>query len=455
MAAAGAEVSSDSRVLVSSDRQNLLFLIQLRWLAVVGQVMTILAVHFGFGIALPLMPMAGVILFIVACNLAALLRYRSQEVVTKPKLFVELLLDVTALTMLLYLSGGATNPFVSLYLLQVILGTILFDVRWCWVLVLLTSGCYLVLTELHRPLLLPEVQGDMINLHQHGRFLSFLLIAVLLVVFISRINANLRARDARLSKLHEQAIQEDHIIRMGLLASGAAHELGTPLATLSVILNDWQRMPQLGNDDLLAEEIDEMQAQVARCKAIVSGILLSAGEARGEGTVRSSVNAFLDNVVVEWHAGRSQVYLDYANLFGDDVPIVADTALKQVVFNILDNAADVSPQWVGVVISRRGNQLVISVRDRGPGFAEDILDDVGKPYRSTKGRPGGGLGLFLVTNVARKLGGSFTARNLPEGGALVEIALPLAAFAPGDGDPDDAEPGDGNPQAQDPGDRDD
>jgi two-component system sensor histidine kinase RegB len=217
---------------------------------------------------------------------------------------------------------------------------------------------------------------------------------------------------------------------MGLLASGAAHELGTPLATVSVILDDWRRMPAFRADPEIAHEIEEMQSQLDRCKSIVSGILMSSGEARGEGTVRTSVHAFVDELMAEWRSARTPARLDYKNAFDPDEIILSDTALKQVIFNVFDNALEASPDWVGVTIRRQQDALVLTVEDSGPGFDKSILAEFGKPYRSTKNRPGSGLGLFLVVNVLRKLGGSVAAGNLPEGGASVTLTLPLTTLSP-------------------------
>jgi two-component system, sensor histidine kinase RegB len=109
--------------------------------------------------------------------------------------------------------------------------------------------------------------------------------------------------------------------------------------------------------------------------------------------------------------------------------MVSDTTLQQMVFNVLDNARDASPAWVRLAITRSADALRITVTDAGPGFAPGMLARLGTPYQSTKERPGGGLGLYLVLNVARTLGGSVTAHNRPEGGAEVTIELPLAAIA--------------------------
>lgn len=375
--------------------------------------------------------MGVVILFLVALNVASLLRHRRSAPVSNGELFVDLLVDVGALTIQLYLSGGATNPFISLFLLQVALAAVLLEAWSTWTLAGLASLCFLGLINAYRPLALPPpLAGELFRLHIQGMFVCFVLAASLLVFFIQRISRNLRIRDKHLADLRQRAAEEDHIVRMGLLASGAAHELGTPLATLSVILNDWRRLAPFKSDPDLMQELGEMQAQLDRCKMIVSGILMSSGEARGEGPMRTTVHRFVDGLVEEWRSHRAPARLDYVNAFAPDAPIVSDPALKQVIFNVFDNALEASPGFVGVRVERRGDELAIVVEDRGPGFDPDILSAFGKPYRSTKARPGGGLGLFLVINVMRKLGGTVSARNRGGGGACVVLSLPLASLSP-------------------------
>ena len=105
-----------------------------------------------------------------------------------------------------------------------------------------------------------------------------------------------------------------------------------------------------------------------------------------------------------------------------------DSALKQMMCNVLDNALEASPHWLSLTVSSDNNMLNIVVSDKGPGFLPDILEKLGQPYQSTKGRPGSGLGIFFVVNVVRKLGGSVSARNREEGGATVKIVLPLSAI---------------------------
>jgi two-component system sensor histidine kinase RegB len=422
----------------SAGMKNMQQLIQLRWFALAGQIATIATVTWGFGIRLPLLPMAVVLACLAAFNVISLLRWQRREDVTDGALLLSLLVDVVTLTALLHLSGGVANPFVFLYLLQVVLGAVLLQARSSWVVVAATSLGFIGLILLPGPVVIPvDPTRALADHYVQGLLLCFLLNAILLVVFINRISAILRARAARLADLRQRAVEEEHIVRMGLLASGAAHELGTPLATLSVILGDWRRMPPFTEQPELQQEIDEMQAQLTRCKTIVSGILRSAGDARGEAPELTTINTFLDALASEWRATRPVRTFDYRNSFGEDLPIISDWGLKQMIHNVLDNALEASPDWVGLYASRDQGRLVLRVRDDGPGFAPAMLARFGKPYQSSKGRAGGGLGLFLSLNVARSLGGSISALNREAGGAVITMLLPLSAIMHGDAYDDD------------------
>ncbi len=421
------------RVERSTERQNMQLLIQLRWFAVIGQVITISLVHYGFGIVLPLPGMALVLLAIVLTNLGYIYWYRSHRRPISPRnLFLALLADVLALSIQLYLSGGAGNPFIYLFLLQGILGAVLLRPIHAWFVVAITSLCTLVLAVVHWPLPLPLAPGSaesLPGLYVGGVLISFGLTTVLLVVFLRRIVSNLRRRDARLADMRQRASDEEHIVRLGLLATGAAHELGTPLSTMSVILGDWARMPAFTRDPDLLADLQEMQQQLLRCKSIVSGVLMSAGETRADAPQATTLRAFMDGVVEHWRSRHAVAHFDYAPA-DQDIPILSDTALQQMVCNVLDNAAEASPGHVALQLSVHRGMLSISVRDRGPGFDPAVLEQMGQPHLSTKTeRPGRGLGLFLVLNVARSLGGRVQVRPNPPRGSEVEIRLPLSSIA--------------------------
>ena len=409
--------------------ENMRQLVQLRWIAALGQLITILAVDRILGVPLPLAPMLGVVALLALANLAGTLLLRRHRV-SNAEMMLALLLDMGALTAQLYLSGGATNPFVSLFLLQVVLGAILLEVWSVWVLVAVASLSYAGLAIGHRPLAYPPgLAAEIGDLYTLGAWINFALIGTLLGLFTTRISRNLRARDQYLADLRQHAAEEDGIVRMGLFASGAAHELGTPLASLSVILSDWRRMPELANDPELSAELDVMQTEVQRCKAIVTDILHSAGEPRSEAIESVGAQAFLDEVVAAWRPTHAAVHLDYTARDLGGAAVVAGASLRQALWNLLDNAAEAAGDEVALVATRGAEDLRIAVVDRGPGFSENQLATIGKPGQSRKGA-GHGLGLFLAANVARRLGGRLEAENRAGGGAEVRLILPLAADAP-------------------------
>jgi two-component system sensor histidine kinase RegB len=404
---------------------NMRQLIQLRWLAVIGQLVTILFVRFELDVSLPTGPLLQVVAALALANLAGALALRHHRVTDTEFLFA-LLFDVGMLTAQLYLTGGAGNPFIALYLVQVVLGAILLRAGSAWVLVAATIGCYTFLTARHLPLRFPPgLVHDVADLYTLGSWLSYALVALLLVMFITRISRNLRAREGYLADMRQHATEEDNLVRMGLFASGAAHELGTPLASLSVILSDWQRMPQLASDPELLGELREMQAEVQRCKSIVTDILHSAGQPRSETMGPVDARTFVTDIAEAWRATHPAVTLEYDGGMPGGAALVADPALRQAVWNLLENAAEVSPQGVHLTARREAEMLVLTVRDHGPGFPPAVLQNLGQPYQSSKGA-GHGLGLFLVATVARRLGGGIEAGNLPQGGAAVSLRIPLA-----------------------------
>jgi len=406
---------------------NLELLIQLRWAAVLGQIMAIGVVYYGFRIDIPLAQVLTVLALLAAFNGLSWLRFRSGREVSSAELLSALLVDVAVLTAQLYLTGGTGNPFASLYLLHVVLGAVLLPPAAAWGLVVVSMACLMGLSQWSLPLALDHGRG-LSNVYIKGLLVCIALNAALLVTLVTRIMGNIRRRDKRLAAARERASEEEHIVRMGLLASGAAHELGTPLSTLAVILGDWLHLPHFTSDPELLEEVSDMEIQVRRCKAIVSGILLSAGGARSESSEATTVHDFFEDLVAHWQRTRPAHALRYDNRFGANEPMVADSALKQMIDNLLDNALEASPQHQHLEVARDGAMLSLRVSDHGSGFAPQILAQLGKPYQSTKGRPGSGLGLFLVFNVARTLGGKVEVQNA-HAGAEVTITLPLSAVS--------------------------
>ena len=149
---------------------------------------------------------------------------------------------------------------------------------------------------------------------------------------------------------------------------------------------------------------------------------------RAESLIRTTINDFLDELVAGWRSTRPVRDFDYVKRFVDDLTIISDEGLKQTICNVLDNALEASSDWLALEAVRDGDDLVLRIFDRGPGFAAPMLKHFGRPYQSSKGKPGGRLGLFLAVNVVRALGGTIDAHNREAEGAVVTLTLPLAAL---------------------------
>ncbi len=371
---------------------NMLQLIQLRWFAVVGQVLSIVIAALIIGIELPFPGMISVLVCLIAFNLSCQLRWHEEREVSERTLLFSLLVDVSSLTAQLYLSGGISNPFVFLYLLQVILAVLLCRTRSAWTVATITAICIVGLAIRYEPLKLPpEWTEHFPQLYAAGLIIAFALDAFLLVFFMTRIARNQRIGDAQIALMRQEASEREQVMRIGLLASGAAHELGTPLATMSVILGDWKHDPLITDNEDLAQELDELQTQLQRCKQIVTGILLSAGEARGVQSRNVDLKSFVEELLQQWQSRRAPQHVKVLIDPSINVRIAADDVLRQMLSNVLDNAFEASPGYVEFEMQVSLEDILFSVRDTGPGFSEEILRNAGRPYNSSKGKNGGGL----------------------------------------------------------------
>lgn len=404
--------------------------VRLRWAAVLGQLIAIAVTMGIYGFPMEVGSCLVLVAMSAWLNVYLSIRYPARHRLSTDFATALLAYDTLQLTGLLFFTGGIQNPFSMLLAAPVTVAASTLPPRYTAVLGSLVLACAIFIAVQYYPL--PWYQGMRVELPRDYKFgiVAALAAAAGFLAFYSwRLNKESRQMSAALAATDMVLASEQRLHALDGLAAAAAHELGTPLSTLSVILGDWRHLPHFTSDPELHGEVCEMQAQIERCKAIVSGILLSAGKARGEASVATTLGRFLDELLAEWRTTRPAVTLTYVNRFGDDdPPIVSDSAVKQTLHNLLDNALEASPRWIGLDVDRDGDTLVLTVKDTGSGFAPEMLAQFGKPYQSSKGRPGGGLGLFLVVNVVRTLGGTVAARNRSGGGALVTIRLPLSAI---------------------------
>ncbi|HNH17000.1 HAMP domain-containing sensor histidine kinase, partial [Zoogloea sp.] len=208
-------------------------------------------------------------------------------------------------------------------------------------------------------------------------------------------------------------------------AAGAAHELGTPLGTMAILAGELARNPRLDADTRADAAL--LGEQVAHCKAILGGLTLRAGSLRAEGGETQAADRWLDGIVERWRRLRPHVPLATHIDCGHPAPrLVADATLEQALHNLINNAADASPDGVECEAALAGEALVVRILDRGPGLPEGCQP--GQPTPAT-GR-GLGIGLLLAFGAVERCGGRIEFNPRPGGGTLATLTLPLSALCP-------------------------
>lgn len=397
----------------------------LRNIAILCEVMIITITSQVLAIDLPLLPLTLIIIIHGVINVFTLLRMKKSQPISSHEFFIQLALDTLVLAALLYFSGGSSNPFVSLFLLPLVIVASILPQRFTWAMATLTVACYSLLIYFYQPLPQAHSQHSTdFNLHVMGMWFGFLLSASLIVFFVARMANSLREQDRLLTKTREQALRDQHLVALGTLATGAAHELGTPLATMAVLACELKH--DHADDADVVEKALLLRSQLDACKNILSNITASAGQARAEGGNRLAIDDYLNSVVDLMHASRPAAKISHQLNGPTPAPqILADKTLTQALLNILNNAADASINHIEMESQWDNEQLSIAIRDRGQGISPAVQAAAGTAFFTTKTN-GQGLGLYLARAVMDRFGGEITLLNRDSGGTAVFIKLPLA-----------------------------
>ena len=394
----------------------------LKNIAVVGQTLAVLVVAKGMGMPLPFAVIGAVLLVL---NLLTWVRLKLLWEVREAEVFAQLLLDVLLLSGLLYLAGGATNPFVLLLLLPLTIAAATLAVTYAWTLAAAIVACYTLLMFVYIPL--PHFHIDHTARLDSGAWLmwlGFVLGVGLVGYYVMKMGAALREREAALAEVRENALRDESLVALGALAVGAAHELGTPLSTMAVVLKELE-LGHAAQPDLV-RDLRLLRDQVTRCKDTLSNMLSSTEQARAEGGYSVALDEYLADLVAQWRGMRPLAQVVYRWVGQSPAPqIIAEQVLGQIITNILNNAADASEDSVEVEADCDTERLRIEVFDRGPGLTPDAQAQAGQLFYTTKDS-GRGLGLFLVGAALRRFGGVLTLSNRDGGGVRALVVLPLS-----------------------------
>lgn len=404
----------------------LTWIARLRWLAVAGQIVAVALAVWPLNMRPPLAPIGLLIGITIASNIV-IQQWLARGATRAWVVSGVLVLDVALLTGLLSLTGGADNPFSTLYLVHVAMAVTVLQPRWTWLIIALTAICYAGLIWWHLPL----SQGTPVP-HRvliAGDWSAVFIVAVLITYFSSRIRGALRQRDAELARIREHAARNEQLAALTTLAAGAAHELGTPLGTIAVVAKELELESQrTGSNTHVIEDAQLIRREVDRCRVILERMRVDILEDQPEARC-VPVAEMADRIRGDLDADRVR-RLDASIDPGVAQQRLPLRAIQQAVGVMLRNAFDAGDDTDRVVlrIEAASGLVVFRVTDRGRGMSDDVLRRAGEPFFTTKppGR-GMGLGLFLVRLVAEKYAGRLNLTSQPGRGTTAELLIPETA----------------------------
>ena len=406
-------------------------LVLIRWVAVAGQAGTVLAVHFGFGYRLPIEAAMAAVAVSAAVNLYASLHNRAGAGLPEPQAFAFLAFDTLQLALLLFLTGGLQNPFALLLLAPVTVAASVLSRASCIKLVVLAAAAASVLSVWHMPLPWdgppPTMPPDLVL----GIWCATIVAIAFLAVYVGQVAIERRRMTDAVSAAQEALAREQRVADLGTLAAAAAHELGTPLATITVIASELAR--EVPADSPLAEDARLLKSQAERCKAILEE-LSRRPDARGVSYLRMPLTALIDSMADPHRRDSVDLAIRGRARDGTHEPALERRPeLVNGLGNLLSNALQFARSRVAASIVWDAERVAVTISDDGPGFSAAVLGRLGEPYLSTRRGSDGhmGLGIFIARTLLERMGAEVTFLNRPEGGAEVEVLWPRVILEPG------------------------
>ena len=428
--------SSETRSVAgdfSSRSLRLDTLVRLRWLAVAGQAVAVVFVRFALDFPLPLFVCLALVGLSALLNVA-LARYPATVRLREWPAFALLAYDVIQLGGLLYVTGGLENPFAILLLAPVIVSATTLPPRPTILLGVLVVASASVLALSHWPL--PWYPGAVFELplvYVGGVWVALVSACAFTGVYAFRVASEARQLAKALNAAEMVLAREQHLYALDGLAAAAAHELGTPLATIALVAKEMERDFPPGSPH--ADDVALLRSQSQRCRDILARLTSLSGQ-QDKHLARLPLSHLVEEVVEAYRAFTARIVVSPPQGSGREPVGRRNPAIVQGLVNLVENAVDFAEEQVTVGTSWTDHQVAVEIGDDGPGFSRDIIDRAGEPYVTTRmtmpseephHEAGGlGLGLFIAKTLLERSGATLQLanRDAPAKGAIVRVTWP-------------------------------
>lgn len=406
-------------------------LAMVRWIALGGQLLTVLIAYLALDFAIPIY---WLLLIILISAVIGIWQHRFGHVRTRInnyEAFFLLGFDTLQLSGLLFLTGGLTNPFALLLLAPVAVSASLLSMRYTISLILLVAFLASLLSVYHIPLPWPDTSPQWPWLYLVGLWVAIVFAVGFIGIYIGLLTNQARHILRGLSDARFNMAREQQMVSLGSLATVAAHKLGSPLNTITLITHELGEMLDEKVDyDTLANEITALKVETERCRMILAGLSEDANQIDQMSHDPVSVLALVQGLIDDRFADiRDMIRLQIMEtVIGEPPKLGRRPDIIHSLEMMIDNAAQFATNTVNIALGWDKKHVYIRITDDGPGFMSAVLNRLGEPYNSSrKGEDGHmGLGLFIATTMIEGLGGQLVARNVKDGGAEITFILPRA-----------------------------
>ncbi len=393
-------------------------LIKIRWIAIFGQFLAIFFVYYFIKIEIPFIETLAIILLSVAVNFYSYFEERKNKSISNIKTFSFLIFDTLQLGFLLFLTGGIVNPFSILILAPVIISASYLPALMTVILSTISIFIIIILKFIYMPLdfgaefFMPEI-------YSFGLVASLIITVIFIAIYAYLFASSSRKISNALSVSKLQILNQKKITEVGSLSAAAAHELGTPLNTIFLILNDLLKEEKLIEDGNIVKDIILLKSQAERCREILQRFSKNPLKLKDKFLEKVKIT---DLIKLNFEKFNKNKKISINKNLSDEPEIIFKDEMMYALGNIIQNAIFYSKEFVKVELNYFEKNVKIIISDDGDGFSKEIIDKLGEPYVS-KNNQGMGLGIFIAKNLIENMGGNLNLYNSKDDKAVVEISF--------------------------------